>query len=102
MSFYDRNTDKCKKWVYERRERLKQAVYKFKIGSKCKICKEVCDKKQVKKFDFHHKDPRNKEFEIGDAVSRGYSLKRIRKEMKKCQFVCSECHSSITLGSLTG
>lgn len=34
-----------------------------------------------------------KEFTIADAVRLNYSLKRIYKEIEKCELVCGNCHA---------
>ena len=41
-------------------------------------------------FDFHHLDPKQKNFEPG--LMFGWSLERIQKELKKCIMLCANCH----------
>jgi hypothetical protein len=92
-SYYDRNTEAIKKLVYDRRSKIKEWYWSLKIGKKCKNCKIVCELKKVKKFHFHHKNPQTKLFNISDAVTKGYSIKTIKKELKKCTLLCDECHA---------
>ena len=41
-------------------------------------------------LEFHHKDPKQKEFTIGRM--RNYSLEKIQKEIDKCIVLCCNCH----------
>jgi len=91
-SYYDRNTEKKQKSVYDRRNRIKDWYRGLKIGKKCKVCEVVCELKKIKKFHFHHRDPSKKEFNISDGVSSGFSIKKIKAELKKCVLVCEKCH----------
>lgn len=57
----------------------------------CSSCKEndiVC-------LEFHHVDPSKKERNLGDIASRGWSNKRIDKEIEKCIVLCSNCHRKL-------
>jgi len=57
----------------------------------CKYCEEddpVC-------LDFHHRDPLLKEHEIGKMVSFRMGFDRIKKEISKCDVVCSNCHRKL-------
>jgi predicted HNH restriction endonuclease len=40
-------------------------------------------------FEFHHVTGR-KDFNIGSVANKSWSV--IRKELKKCKLVCSNCH----------
>ena len=44
-------------------------------------------------FDFHHKDPSTKKFEIGELLS--CSWKKIKVELDKCVLYCSNCHREL-------
>jgi hypothetical protein len=43
-------------------------------------------------LEFDHRDRNTKEFNIGDAVRRRYSLTRTKKEVEKCDVRCANCH----------
>ena len=60
-------------------------------GSKCQICNY--DKYQGA-LDFHHLDPNEKDFSIGEATSRVLNSK-IKAELDKCILVCSNCHREL-------
>lgn len=41
-------------------------------------------------MDFHHRDPSQKSFEVGELVA--FSLKRMKIEIEKCDLICANCH----------
>ena len=45
-------------------------------------------------LQFHHHDS-DKEANVSDMISNGYSLKNIFKEIKKCIVLCSNCHMEL-------
>ncbi len=47
-------------------------------------------------MDFHHLG--FKEFNIGDAVTNGLSLKTLKREVAKCVIICSNCHRKVHAG----
>ncbi len=81
---------------------VKEMGYQFKLkcieylGNKCKICEY---NKCIAALDFHHLDPKIKEF--GIAKFRRYSFdKRVKKELDKCILVCCRCHREIHAGMI--
>jgi len=94
--WYVKNCDSHTKRVKNRLATLKEWYISLKIGQKCTICHTECTEKLKRRFDFHHRDPETKEFGISEAVSAGYHIDRIKEELKKCDFVCSQCHHIIS------
>lgn len=88
---------RCKKCsveaVQRRREKLKLLAVEYK-GGECEVCGY---KKCVNALEFHHIDPNEKEFGVGE---NGYtrSIETIKKELDKCVLVCSNCHREIHAG----
>jgi predicted RNA-binding Zn-ribbon protein involved in translation (DUF1610 family) len=68
-----------------RRYRTKLAAVKYK-GSKCENCGWTGP---IAAFEFHHKDD-NKEFGIGSAANKSWEV--VKKEIDKCELLCSNCH----------
>lgn len=61
----------------------------LKLTLKC----ERCGFDHPATLDFHHKDPKTKEFGISTAkTSGGRSRDEILEEIKKCEVLCSNCH----------
>lgn len=71
----------------------KRKKYKMLAGGKCKKCGYS---KCLDSVCFHHRDPSTKEFEIGTAIMNGnVSESKLRKEIKKCDLVCLNCHGEL-------
>ena len=86
-------------------QRIKKA-YRYKVAeyinnikensccSKCGYSKETHESFSHRALEFHHPQD-NKEFAIGNAVSKGVGLERIKKEIDKCVILCARCHAEI-------
>ena len=96
--WYSLNYKKKMESVYKRRQIIADWFKNLKLSKKCKTCKAVPDEKTLRKFHFHHKNPDEKLTDVSTLVHKGYSLKIIKEELKKCQFLCSDCHADLTFG----
>jgi hypothetical protein len=68
------------------RRNLKKRCIEYK-GGKCQRCDyTIC----VEALEFHHLDPAQKDFAIGDGSIR--SWKKIILELEKCLLICCRCH----------
>lgn len=79
--------------VKRRRQRLKELSLQYK-GGRCQCCGyDKC----AMALEFHHIDPKGKDFGIG---ANGYtkSWEKVKKELDKCVLVCSNCHREIHTG----
>lgn len=45
-------------------------------------------------LDFHHTED-NKDIHVSVAIQKGWSQKRIQKEIDKCVVICSNCHRKL-------
>ena len=71
-----------------RRKRLERLQLGINLlGGKCAKCGGVFDPCQ---YDFHHVNPEEKEFTIGENVLIGEA--RFISELKKCVLLCANCH----------
>lgn len=77
-----KHNDKKKKERTELRQKL--IAERGNICFDCKASFPACC------YDFHHRDPKEKEFEFSKAKSR--SEDQIRVEIAKCDLLCSNCH----------
>jgi hypothetical protein len=68
-----------------RRETKKKAV--LYLGGECVDCSLLTEHYEV--YDFHHLDPKTKEFSPGKRHLRFESMV---KELDKCVLLCSNCH----------
>jgi 5-methylcytosine-specific restriction endonuclease McrA len=73
-----------------------QTIYKQKakeelinlLGSQCSICGNCFHNSA---YDFHHLNPKEKEFGIASLSS----YKKRHEEIKKCILVCANCHRTL-------
>ena len=97
--FYSRSSksnkpyDRCKKcfnsyctdrWVTKKIESI---IYK---GSKCLDCGISYPKEPYVIFDFHHRNPSDKDFDWSKLRLKSYH--NIKLELSKCDLLCSNCH----------
>ncbi len=57
-------------------------------------CQSCGYKKCFKALEFHHKDPKEKDFNIF-SKSHSRSWERVKNEIDKCMLVCANCHREI-------
>jgi|SRR3989338_5641846 len=90
---YADRAEYMRKAVRKRRNKLRTMAREYK-GGKCMICGYT---KYPGSLDFHHLDPKQKEFGISvRGLTR--SWEKIRKEIDKCILVCANCHREIHAG----
>lgn len=81
----------CKKCVCEERvergRKFKQKCVDYK-GGKCERCGYD---KSNHALDFHHMDPKEKDFGIGKQRRTKFDDK-IKAELDKCMILCANCH----------
>lgn len=81
-----------KEYYFDKKEKRKLDARTFineiKENAKCAKCPED----DIACLDFHHEDRSEKEFSIATALTFGYSLERLQKEIGKCTILCSNCH----------
>jgi len=72
---------------HRRNKKILAVLYK---GGACERCGY---KKSISAMDFHHRDPKEKDF----AISRNTNLawKRVKAELDKCMLVCANCHREL-------
>lgn len=82
---------RCRKcsveYVAVRKKKIKLQAIEYK-GGKCIKC--GYDKCRAA-LSFHHRDPSQKEFNIGEqAYQKNWEI--IKKELDKCDLLCMNCH----------
>ena len=75
--------------VQKRRTKLKVLAVQY-LGGKCQN-PECGWSGPIDGFDFHHRDPEQKDFTIA-AKGHTRSWKAIRAELDKCTLLCARCH----------
>jgi hypothetical protein len=85
--WYANNRTSEKAHVKRRKGKIKEWFWKYKNDLKCSECGED----HPATIDFHHNQG-NKEQGISKMVAEGYSIEGIKKELEKCEVLCSNCH----------
>lgn len=95
--FYQKKSGKpiseCKSCNIDRITKVRQDIKTTLVkefGGKCSICGY---NRCIQALQFHHKNPSNKSFGIGNGNIK--SLSKIKEEAQKCILVCSNCHVEI-------
>ena len=76
------------------RKNIKKWFLEFTKDNKCFFCGETercC-------FDYHHKDPKQKDRTISELIQKYSNKEKIIEEYNKCICVCSNCHRKIHKG----
>ena len=76
-----------KRWI---RRKIEAISYK---GSVCERCKLHLKDTHYTVFDFHHSDPKEKDFDW--SKMRLCSVKKLTNELDKCILLCANCHRII-------
>jgi hypothetical protein len=83
----------CKKCngikVLERQRKLKEDAVVYKGGE----CAECGYKRCLAALEFHHLDPKHKDFSI--SKKRHTTLEKIKPELDKCVLLCAVCHREV-------
>ena len=71
-----------------------ELIYRYKRFCGCHFCSE----NEPVSLDFHHLNPDEMDLNVSVAVS--YSIKCLRKEVRKCVVLCANCHRKVHAGIL--
>jgi len=82
---------KCKNktGVDRRRKKMKKFAVDH-LGGKCTRCGY---NKCIAALEFHHRDPKEKEFGIGSGNTM--ALEKLLIELNKCELLCANCHREL-------
>lgn len=73
----------------DRRTALQEWYTKYKATLHCKICGEW----RPECLQFHHRNPAEKEFNVGEWIKNGVSIETLKAEIAKCNVLCANCHA---------
>jgi hypothetical protein len=64
------------------------------IAYKGGACEQCGYGRRIDAFDFHHRDPAEKDFTMSDGgLTR--SWEKVKAELDKCALLCANCHREI-------
>ena len=70
------------------RKKIKRLVDEYKSTLSCVVCGE----NHPAVLQFHHLDPKEKDFDICYATHSGVGFEKIQAEIDKCVVLCANCH----------
>lgn len=70
------------------------------LGGKCEICGIKGNERNIAIFDFHHKNPDEKEFNLGQNTIGNIAFEKVKVEARKCKLLCSNCHRMLRFGGV--
>lgn len=87
-AYYQRNKLRYATHRDVTRERNRQLVRDHKSTNPCAHCGET----DITVLDLHHLVPSDKDVAVAIGVHRGWSTRRLIREIKKCITLCANCH----------
>ncbi len=73
------------------KDRLRAYLLKYREEHPCIRCGEA----HPACLDFHHRNPEDKDIDVGLIVRQGWGIARVEQELKKCDVLCSNCHRKL-------
>jgi hypothetical protein len=92
-AFYARNRARVCAAVRPHRERRRRELAAWFVDLKSQLVCARCGEDHPACIVFHHRDPREKEITISEAMRRGWGRARILTELAKCEVLCANCHT---------
>lgn len=80
----------------KRSREIRERLTEYKRGLSCQ-----CGENHIACLEFHHTGD-DKEVNISEATSQGWTFDRIMKEIEKCIVLCANCHRKLHFSSETG
>lgn len=88
-----RHLKSVRKTDRKRMDAIRKWAIDFKLAAGCKVCGF---REHHAALDFAHRDRQTKEFNIGESLRRGWSLKKVQREAAKCDILCANHHRMAT------
>ena len=87
------NIDRVTEYKTKYKNKQKRLAKDYINNIKSRGCK-ICGTKNIHCLDFHHRPEHTKKDTVCNLVRQGYSFNTIKKEIEKCDIICSNCHRS--------
>jgi len=75
---------------YQKLRGLKRKLELIELNGGC--CKKCGYNKNIAAFDFHHRDPTQKDHQLDIRRLANTSMVRLMSEVEKCDILCANCH----------
>ena len=64
----------------------------------CERCRRECPREEM---HFHHRDPATKSFKVSEAWCNAVPMRRLVREVAKCDLLCVGCHEDVHMADGT-
>ena len=91
-SYYHENKERQLPLAIARTNKARRLKLDFVRAIKNKPCADCGIKYPPYVMDFDHQNSDDKIVDVARAVNKNWSLKKIKKEVAKCEVVCANCH----------
>jgi hypothetical protein len=95
---YLENKDQRIKDSYNRSVLYRKKIDEYIASLSLSCC--VCGEAEPVCLDFHHLDPREKEYNVASMKNK-CSVEKIKKEISKCISICANCHRKFHAGLIS-
>jgi hypothetical protein len=85
---HPKNHEERLEYYRDRNKRIRNFLDEYKSKHPCQ-----CGEDDFRCLEFHHTDPTQKEYTVGQMVK--HSMKLILAEIAKCKVMCSNCHKKL-------
>lgn len=85
MAYHPKAQERYRKKSLQRNKRFAHRV-SLRFG-----CQKCGYKKCGQALHFHHRDPGTKKFAV--SMNNGYTISKVKEEMRKCDILCGNCHA---------
>ncbi len=92
-NFYSHKCRQCENHDSMNRKRHAKKLAVEYLGGECLVC-GLIDDPEV--YDFHHRDPTQKDFKVSSATN----FEKCKTELQKCDLLCCLCHRKLHAGVL--
>lgn len=89
--YYQKHKEEIKT---KRRQKISKNKEWFAVYKKTLKC-EICGESRWYCLVFHHKNPEEKEYNIGSMINRICNKEKILEEIEKCIILCANCHREL-------
>ena len=100
--YYLENRERQLKLAILRRNKIRGIMRNYLISLKDKPCTDCGKKYPSYVMDFDHREGEKKEHDIARMIVGGWSMQNVKREVEKCEIVCSNCHRIRTHLRLAG
>ena len=96
QEYYQKNKYKliihARKWNIKQRKKLREIIAQIKSVP----CADCGKSYPPHIMEFDHLPGQHKKFNVADMISKHPSIENLKKEIEKCEIVCSNCHADRT------